>query len=109
MAYDETMAGRVREVLKGRRGVAERKMFGGLAFMVNGHMCCGVLEDKLVLRLGEAGTLAALVKPHTAPMNFTGRTMKRMVYVQAEGCETDARLRAWVDQATEFARSLPKK
>jgi TfoX/Sxy family transcriptional regulator of competence genes len=109
MAYDEKTARRVRQLLTGGRGVTEQKMFGGLAFLVNGHMCCGVLNDTLVLRLGEDGARAALQRPHTAPMDFTGKPMKSMVYVRAEGHRTAVQLRRWVEQAVTYARSLPKK
>ncbi len=109
MAYDEATAERVRAALKRRRSVVERKMFGGLAFMLDEHMCCGVLDDALVLRLGEEGAKHALKRKHTRPMDFTGRPMKSMVFVDAAGIARDDALLAWIDQAVMFARSLPKK
>ena len=75
MAYDEKLADRVRDILEGDPGVSERKMFGGLAFMVDGHMACGIAGDDLMLRLGAEGAEAALQKPHVRPMDFTGRPM----------------------------------
>ena len=78
MAYDEKLADRVRDILEGDPGVSERKMFGGLAFMVDGHMACGIAGDDLMLRLGAEGAEAALQKPHVRPMDFTGRPMKGM-------------------------------
>jgi len=109
MAYNEKTAERVRKLLDGQHGVKERKMFGGLAFMVNGHMSVGVIENNLVLRLGDDSAQAALREPHAAPMDFTGKPMKSMVYVRPEGHKTDAQLRGWLGKATGFARSLPKK
>ncbi len=109
MPFDESVAARVRKTLVRTPGVAEKKMFGGLAFLVNGHMCCGVLGTTLVLRLGEEGAAEALREPHTRAMDFTGKPMKSMVYVAPEGYGPDAVLRRWVKQAIAFACSLPAK
>jgi TfoX/Sxy family transcriptional regulator of competence genes len=84
-------------------------MFGGLAFMVAGHMACGIVGDDLMLRLGEDDADAALDEPHTRPMDFTGKPMKSMVYVAPAGTETDPALVAWVKRATAHARTLPPK
>ena len=78
MAYSEAVAEKIREALKMHKGLSERKMFGGIAFMLNGHMCCGVLEKNLVLRLGESAAAQALTKPHTRLMDFTGKPLKTM-------------------------------
>ena len=107
MAYDEELASRVRRLLKRRRGITERKMFGGLAFMLNGNMCCGALNDVLVLRLGPELATEALEEPHTREMDFTGRPMKSMIYVEPAGYESDEDLLEWVNFAVEFAKSLP--
>lgn len=89
MAYDLHLADRIRVVL-GRMGeFSERKMFGGLCFMVNGHMCCGIVKSALMLRLTPATAAAALREPHTRPMDFTGKPMKSMIYVDAAGIEPD--------------------
>src|SRR5215211_1105574 len=109
MAYDEALADRIRDALAGRDVVTERKMFGGLAFMVGGNMCCGVIGSEAMLRLGEDGADAALDEPHTRPMDFTGRPMKGMVYVATPGIEDDAAVRCWVERAVAFAGSLPPK
>ena len=93
MAFDETVAARVRKALARQPGVTEQKMFGGLAFMVKGNMCCGVLGARLVLRLGEEAAADALREPHTRLMDFTGKPMKSMVYVAPEGYHQDAALR----------------
>lgn len=108
MAYDEQLADRIRDVLAGQAGVTERKMFGGIAFMVDGHMACGIVRDDLMLRLGAEGADAALARPHVREMDFTGRPMTGMVYVEAAGLRGVA-LRNWVDKAVTHARSLPPK
>ena len=87
MPYDEELAGRVREVLRATEGVSERKMFGGLAFMLNGNMCCGVDQTNLMLRVGPERYDEALAKPHAGLFDFTGRPMRGFVYVSQEGFE----------------------
>jgi TfoX/Sxy family transcriptional regulator of competence genes len=109
MPYDDALAARVRRALRGREDVTERTMFGGLAFMVRGHMCCGVVGEDLVLRLGSDGAEAALGEPHTRPMDFTGRPMKGFVYVAPAGLWSPAALQRWVDGAAAFVASLPAK
>ena len=84
-------------------------MFGGIAFMVAGNMCCGLTGEDLMLRLGEDGADAALEQPHTRPMDFTGRPMKGYVYVGPRGTAADDDLRSWVDRALGFATTLPPK
>jgi len=90
MSYDEKLANRVRNCLKGKRGVSERKMFGGLCFMINGNMCCGVEKENLMVRVGPEQYKAALAKPHTRRMDFTGRPLKGFVYVSAQGYKSIA-------------------
>ena len=84
-------------------------MFGGIAFMVNGNMACGVLEEDLVLRLGEKGAAEALETPHTRAMDFTGKPMKTMVYVAPEGYRTEEALDAWIERAVKYAKTLAAK
>jgi TfoX/Sxy family transcriptional regulator of competence genes len=108
MAYDESLAERVRAELEGEDGLTERKMFGGLAFMLNGNMACGIVKDELMLRLGPEGADHALDEPHVRPMDFTGRPMTGMVFVAREGLGGDA-LRRWVRAAAGYARTLPPK
>lgn len=109
MAFDEAVAGRVREALAGAPDVVEKKMFGGIAFMVRGNMCCGVIGDRLMLRVGPKGYEAALSRPHARPMDFTGRPMKGMVYVEPAGFATLRDMKAWIGRAMKFALSLPLK
>lgn len=108
MAYDEKLAERVRKVLATRKGVTEKKMFGGLAFLMGGRMCCGVLNDDLVVRVGPKRHAAALSRPHTRPMDFTGRPPAGFVYVGSRGVKTDAALAKWVQEAVKYALSLPE-
>jgi TfoX/Sxy family transcriptional regulator of competence genes len=108
MAYDEDLADRVRAVLPATEPVTERQMFGGLAFMLGGHMFCGVVKDALMVRLGPEGADRALDQPHVRPMDFTGRPLKGMVFVGPAGLHGPA-LRRWIDAAAEYARRLPPK
>ena len=109
MAYEERIAERIRKALTPRPDVTERKMFGGLAFMLRGNMCCGVSKDTLMLRLGNEGAAEALKEPHVRPMDFTGKTMKSMAFVDPEGIASDEDLYRWVNRAADFAESLPPK
>ncbi len=103
MAYDEGLANRIRTALRGRDDVVEKKMFGGLTFMVAGTMACGVVHDDLMVRVGPDGHEAALAQPHTRPMDFTGRPIRGMVYVDPAGLASDADLAHWVDRAVSVA------
>jgi TfoX/Sxy family transcriptional regulator of competence genes len=109
MAFDDQLARRVRTLLAEVPDVSEQRMFGGLAFLVSGHMACGIVGSDLMLRLGEAGADAALDRPHVRPMDFTGRPMRTMVYIAAEGIVTDPALEHWVEHAVEYVRALPPK
>ena len=109
MAYDEHLAARVRQILKRRRGISEKKMFGGLAFLVRGNMCCGLNGDELMVRVGPDAHVTALKRRHAREMDFTGRALKGYVYVSRAGVRTTAALRSWVDQSVTFARALPPK
>jgi TfoX/Sxy family transcriptional regulator of competence genes len=105
MPFDERLAARVRAVLSDRADVVEKRMFGGLAFMVNGRMCCGIVKDDLMLKVGPQKHQELLAKPHARPMDFTGRPSKGMLYISAAGVRTEAALRSWIDKALEFRRS----
>ncbi len=109
MAYDEALAARIRAAFEGQPGVAEKRMFGGVAFMLGGNMACGVTSDELMVRVGPDNYEDALSRPHARPMDFTGRPMRGMVYVSRPGFESDQDLGAWVESGAAFARSLPAK
>ena len=106
MAYDQTLAERVRSALA-RHGVVEKKMFGGLAFMLRGNMCCGVLRDDLIVRVGPQKFAQALSMPHARPMDITGRPMKGFVMVGPAGYGTDEALTQWITLGVDSAGSLP--
>ncbi len=107
MAYDEMLAERLRAVLP-QEGLREQKMFGGLAFMLDDHMVCGVVHDALMLRLGPDLGAEALRRPYVRPMDFSGRTMRAMVFVDPPGLVGES-LQEWVSQAVAFTRELPPK
>jgi len=89
--------------------VTERKMFGGLSFLVRGRMCCGVVGTDVVFRVGPDEYASALAEPHAREMDFTGKPLKGFVYVEAEGVASDEYLRAWLGKAVRVARTLPPK
>lgn len=107
MAYDETLAQRIRACLDGRRDVVEKKMFGGLTFMVRGHMACGVMKDQLVLKVGDELYDSVVTRPHARPMDFTGKPMRGMVYVAPAGYKGAATLRELVALAVGNAEAQP--
>ncbi len=109
MAYDEGLAQRLTEYFEDVPGVTDKKMFGGLCFMHQGNMVGGIVGDELMLRVGPDAYEACLAEPHAREMDFTGRTMKGMIYVAAEGLAEDEDLEAWVERALAFASSLPAK
>ena len=109
MAYNEKLAGRVRAIVGEDPALSERKMFGGLCFMLNGNMFCGITRDDLMVRVGPDRFEEALASPGARPMDFTGRPMKAMAFVGSEGYAKDEHLRGWVEQTLEYARSLPAK
>jgi TfoX/Sxy family transcriptional regulator of competence genes len=108
VAYDENLAARVRTLLAERTDVTERKMFGGLTFMVAGHMCCGVNGDELIVRRDPDREADAHARPHARPMDFAGRPMRGFVTVRPEGLK-GAQLNQWVREAVARAESLPPK
>jgi hypothetical protein len=109
MSYDEGLAHRIREIFEDRPDISEKRMFGGLAFLLGGNMCVGVVADELMIRVGPDAYREAVRQPHTRKMDFTGRPMKGFVFVSCRGCESDADLSRWVSRAVAFASSLPAK
>lgn len=107
MAYDEDLAARVRGVLSDREDVLERKMFGGIAFMVSGSMCCGIVGDDLMVRVGPDRYDEAVSHPHVRPMDFTGRPLKGMIYVAAAGLRSQRELGRWVSEGVAFVEQVP--
>ena len=109
MSYDEGLAERLREQFQDRSDVEEKKMFGGLCFMVSNHMCCGIVKETLMARVGPDNYKKRLAKKYASKMDFTGKAMKGMVYVAPEGIESDSELAEWVNVCTGFVESLPPK
>jgi TfoX N-terminal domain len=108
MAYNEKLAERIRQRLSDRTDVTERRMFGGLAFMVRGHMCCGVVGDELMVRVGPDFYEAALKEEHVREMDFTGKPLRGMIYVAPPGIASAKQLGKWVGRGLQFALSLPE-
>lgn len=109
MAYDEGTAERIRELLDAETPYAEKKMFGGLAFMVRGHMCLGVLGESLMARVGPDQYRDILARAHVREMDFTGRPMNGYVFIDPDGFAEDAELAFMVTACLRFNRSLPPK
>lgn len=109
MPYDEGLAQRIRETLEDRAGVSERRMFGGLCFLLHGNMACGVSGDDLMVRVGPDAHADALARPHARKMDFTGRPMKGFVFVSPKGLESDRDLAAWVGRGADYAATFPPK
>jgi TfoX/Sxy family transcriptional regulator of competence genes len=109
MAYDEGLAQRIREAMEEYPGLVEKKMFGGVGFMLQGNMACGVNKEDLIVRVGPDHHEEAHAQPHTRPFDMTGRAMKGWVVVVANGYESDSDLKGWVQKGVDFALSLPAK
>lgn len=109
MAYNEHLAERIRRAITGRHDVEEKKMFGGLAFMVKGKMAIGIVKDDLMVRVVESKYQVALDKPHCREMDFTGKPLKGFLYVGPEGMDADRDLDAWLALGIEFAEQAPEK
>ena len=109
MAFSEDAARRVRDVLSEECTATEKRMFGGLAFMVRGHMCFGIIGEDLVVRVGSDQHEQALAQPHVRAMDFTGRPMKGFIYVSPPGYRSKSNLRNWIRRGLRFVSSLPAK
>ena len=109
MAYDEGLAQRVRVLLEGKSDLDEKKMFGGVCFLLHGNMACGILNESLIVRVGPEKYENALKLPHTRKFDITGKPMKGWVMVSPEGHTNDERLSYWIEQGVVFALTLPVK
>lgn len=109
MAYDESLAQRIRDAVPRGTVLEEKKMFGGLCFMTRGHMTLGIVKNDLMVRVGPDAYETALKQPHARPMDFAGRPMKGMVYVSPAGVDMAADLEKWIRAALDFNKSLPSK
>jgi TfoX/Sxy family transcriptional regulator of competence genes len=108
MAFNDALAKRIRQALARRKNVEEKKMFGGVGFLLNGNMLVGVWKDSLIVRLGPDEGEEALREPHVREFDITGRAMKGWVLVEPEGVGHD-QLTDWIERATRFVRTLPAK
>ena len=109
MAYDEGLAERVRDLFDSAPDVVEKKMFGGVAFMVAGNMACGIIGDELLVRVARDDYDSTLALPYARQMDMTGRPMRGFVVVDAEGVAEDADLEEWVVRGIDFVETLPPK
>ena len=109
MPFSQSLADRVRDVVTRDPGVVEKRMFGGLAFLHRGNLLVGVHGDSLIARLGVEEAESALEEPDVRPFDITGVAMKGWVFVDADGVDSDASLRGWIDRALRFVRTLPPK
>ncbi|MGQ0640886.1 MAG: TfoX/Sxy family protein [Gemmatimonadaceae bacterium] len=109
VAFDERLADRVRTLLSARADVVEKRMFGGLAFLARGNMCCAVHGSALIVRLDPRETERALTAPHTRIFDLTGRRMKGWIMVESGGLTSASSLGKWVRNTLRFADSLPAK
>ena len=102
MPFSESLAARTRDALAREPGITEKKMFGGLSFLLHGKLLVGVFKDSLIARVGPEQAKTALKKPHVGVFDITGRPMKGWVVVEPEGVDRDADLKTWIRQAIEF-------
>lgn len=109
MAYSEALADRIRQTFGRRRGLVEKKMFGGVGFLVHGNMCVGVWKTSLIVRLDPKVAQDLLKQPHVRVFDITGRPMKGWLLVEAEGLESDVQLADWIERASVFVATLPAK
>jgi TfoX N-terminal domain len=109
MAFNESLAARIRQILARRRGVEEKKMFGCVCFLLNGNALAGVWKDRLIARLGPDEGEAALLEPHVRQFDITGKPMRNWIAVEPAGVEDDDQLKDWIEQALTFVKALPKK
>ena len=109
MPYDLRLAERLETVLKGRRGFEQKRMFGGIGWMLNGNMCVGIYKDWLITRVGQVAGAKISKEKHAKPMDITGKPMKGWVMIHPKGVESDDNLRRHTDLAIEFVTTLPHK
>ena len=109
MPYDEDLELRIREVLSGLPDLSDKRMFGGIGFLVKGNMACGIYKDALIVRVGPAGYEEALTRPYTRPFDITGKSMKGWLMVEREGYKSDEALKVWVQQGIDFTITLTPK
>ena len=109
MVFSESLAARIRDALVRKKNIEEKKMFGGVGFLLNGNMLVGVWKDSLIARLGPDASDGALREPHVREFDITGKPMKGWVIVEPDGIDDDEQLAGWIERSMEFVQTLPKK
>jgi TfoX/Sxy family transcriptional regulator of competence genes len=109
MPFDELLAARIRAALARKKGIDEKKMFGGLGFLLHGNMLVGVWKNSLIARIGPEQAEIALLEPHVKPMDITGKPLKGWIMVEPEGVSDDDAVKDWVQRALTFVAKLPAK
>ena len=109
MPFDDSLAGGIRDVLAHKLDIKEKKMFGGLGFLLNGNMLVGVWKDSLIVRVGPDAYENALREPHVKDFDITGKPMKGWIMVEPDGVEKEDQLKNWIERAEKFVKTLPEK
>ncbi len=109
MAFNQSSAERIRKQMEKNSGFVEKKMFGGICFLLNGNMACGILNDDIIVRVGKEAYEECLASPHTRQFDITGKSMTGWVMVSPDGYQSDAQLKDWLQKGIDFAQTLPPK
>jgi TfoX/Sxy family transcriptional regulator of competence genes len=109
MAFDESLAARIRGALARKKGIEEKKMFGGIGFLLSGNMLVGVWKKSLIVRVGSEDGADAIQEPHVRAFDITGKPMKGWILVDPEGVKDEDQLKSWIERATKFVKTLPAK
>jgi len=109
MAYNEELAQRILEVLGPLPGLEAKKMFGGMCYLLRGNMLCGVVDERMIVRLGKERQAEGMTHPHTRPFDYTGKAMSGWLMVEPDGWQSEEDLADWVQVCLEFVRTLPAK
>ena len=109
MGYDENLAGRIQAILGKENGLQAKKMFGGIGYLLNGNMVCGVIKNDLIVRVGPEVTSWALTQPYTRSFDFSGKLSRNWVVVAPPGCASEQDLADWVERGTQYVSTLPPK
>ena len=109
MSYNQEFAQRILDVLGPLPGLDSKKMFGGMCYLLNGNMLCGVIDNRMIVRLNKQSHEEAMTRPHTHPFDYTGKAMSGWLTVDEEGCQSEEDLADWVQVCLEYVRTLPPK
>ena len=109
MAFDENLQLKIDKAIARKRGISSKRMFGGLCYLCNGNMFCGIVGEKLMARVGPDAYDAALKEPFVSEMDFTGKPMKGMIYIHPKGIADEKSIKKWIEASLAFVKTLPKK